>query len=368
MIGRMWKPNFQSLENRRSGDSNHWKTCYKAPVMKGSLKRAVLVLLLLLASGPLAAAAAEPFLLGADTSWVQQQEEEGRTFSVGGTNADFYAILRGHGFNWIRLRLFHTPTNDGGYSKKGYCDLPHTVAVAKRVKTAGFKLLLDFHYSDNWADPGKQHRPLAWRDLDDAALARAVHDYTRASLLAFRAAGARPDMVQVGNEVSNGFLWRPGGTNHLRDFAPFCHNLKAGLAAVRAIDPAIRTMVHIDCGGSNGKSRWFFDNVLERGVQFDVIGLSYYPKWHGTPDQLRANATDLAGRYGLPIIVVEYSAPTLREVNEIVRGLPGDRGIGTFIWEPSGWPHGATHALFEKDGRAKPELGIYPALVREFAK
>lgn len=323
----------------------------------------ILALLALHPAGP--ARAAEPFILGADTSWIQQQEDEGRKFSCGGTNTDVYALLRGHGFNWIRLRLFHEPKNPGGYSAKGYCDLPHTLATARRIKAAGFKLLLDFHYSDNWADPQKQHRPLAWRDLDDAALAKLVGVYTRDSLRAFQAAGAAPDMVQIGNEIGNGFLWRPGQSNGT-DWAAFCDQLKAGLAAVRSVDPKIRTLVHVDCGGSNGKSRWFYDNVLRRGVKFDVIGLSFYTKWHGSPDNLKTNVADLAKRYGLPVIVVEYSVPTIREVNDIVRALPDGRGLGSFIWEPTGWPHGPTHALFEKDGRAKAELELYSVLAREF--
>ena len=275
--------------------------------------------------------------------------------------------MRGHDFNWIRLRIFNAPQNPRGYSAKGWCDLPHTLVMAKRAKAAGFKLLLDFHYSDTWADPAHQHRPLAWRDLDDAALAKAVGDYTRETLASFKAADALPEMVQVGNEISNGFLWREGETNHFKNWNAFCDELKSGIAAVKAADPKIRTMLHLAMGGSNAGSRWFLDNVLKRGVEFDVIGESYYPQWHGTADDLKANLADLATRYSQPVIVVEYSVPTIREVNEIVRGLPGGKGIGTFIWEPTGWPHGDNPALFEKDGRAKPELEIYRELAAEFS-
>lgn len=310
--------------------------------------------------------AAEPFILGADTSWVQQQEDEGRKFSVGGTNADFYAILRDHGFNWIRLRLFNEPRNKGGYSGKGYCDLPHTIEVAKRVKAAGFKLLLDFHYSDTWADPQKQHLPMAWTNLNDLALVKALGMFTRDSLEAFKAAGAMPEMVQIGNEISNGFLWREGETNHIKDWVVFSYALKAGIAAARAVDPKTKVMLHVDCGGSNGKCRWFFDNLAKRDVKFDVIGLSYYPQWHGTVDNLRSNVTDLATRYPQPVVVVEYSVPTIREVNEAVHAMPGGKGIGTFVWEPTGWPHGDHPALFEKSGAAKPELEIYRKLSSEF--
>lgn len=311
-----------------------------------------------------AAAGADRFMLGADVSWVQEQEEGGMQFSDRGKPADFFALMHTNGFDWIRLRLFHTPSHSNGYSRKGYCDLPHTVAMAQRARAAGFRLLLDFHYSDNWADPGKQFRPAAWRDLDDRALAAAVHDYTRASLEAFRKAGCLPDMVQIGNEISNGMLWSREKEG-IRDWDALAGWLKAGIAAVRETDPAIRTMLHLAAGGDARLSRWFLDAVALRGVPFDVIGQSYYPQWHGTLDDLKANLTDLAQRYPQPIVVVEYSAPTFREVNEIVRGLPGGKGIGTFIWEPTKWPSERQAALFEKSGAAKPELQFFSRFRRE---
>lgn len=310
-------------------------------------------------------APASDFILGADVSWVQQQEEEGRHFSTGGTNQDFLALMRGHGFNWIRLRLFNDPQAPAGYSAQGYCDLPHTIAMARRARVAGLQLLLDFHYSDTWADPGHQRRPLAWRDLDDAALERAVGEYTAETLRAFKAADALPAMVQIGNEISNGFLWPPGASGRTNR-AAFFAELKSGCAAVRAVDPQIRILLHLACGGDNAKSRWFFDEALRADVPFDVIGQSYYPRWHGTVDALRSNLTDLATRYRKPIVVAEYSAPNILDVNRIVHGLPDGLGLGTFIWEPTNWPHGGEPALFDRGGAAKPELDLYPALAREF--
>ena len=320
--------------------------------------------LLLALAGVTWAGGREPFVLGADISWVPQHEAEGRVFSVGGTNADVLAILRTHGFNWARLRLFHTPQNPQGYAKQGWCDLPHTVAMAKRVKAAGFQLLLDFHYSDTWADPAHQIRPLAWRDLDDAALARAVGAYTREALLAFKAAGVTPEMVQIGNEITNGFLWRTGAHSET-NWAAFSAELKAGIATTRAVAPRARVMLHLDCGGDNKRSRWFLDNAARHGVTFDLLGLSYYPKWHGPIAALKKNLEDLAARYPQPILVVEYTAPTFREPNELVHALPNGKGLGTFIWEPTGY---GGPALFTDRGCAKPELELYPQLARDMAK
>ena len=123
--------------------------------------------------------ASSAFMIGADISWVQQQEVEGKRWFDDGEQKDIFTILKDHGFNWIRLRIFVNPAAEGGYSKEGFCDLEHTMQMAKRVKAAGMKLLLDFHYSDTWADPGHQQKPDAWADLHGAELEKAVHDHTR---------------------------------------------------------------------------------------------------------------------------------------------------------------------------------------------
>ncbi len=296
---------------------------------------------------------AMPFILGADISWVPEQESQGRRFSMDGVGKDVLAILKENGFNWVRLRLFHTPNASNGYSPKGFCGLEPTLAMAARVKQAGFKLLLNFHYSDTWADPAHQTKPAAWRDLDFAGLSNAVHRYTREVLTEFRRRQVAPDMVQVGNEISHGLLWPDGKTS---DWDKLAALLQAGLGAVREASPSTPVMLHLALGGQNRESRWFLDNALQRGLDFDIIGQSYYPRWHGTIEDLRANLIDLAGRYRQSIIVVEYSMPNAREVNEIVQALPGGKGLGSFIWEPTHPGHGN---LFDKEGRARPEIREY---------
>jgi len=298
------------------------------------------------------------FIIGADISWVQQQEQDGVQFSDNGVQKDILEILKDHGFNWIRLRIFHNPKAEKGYSRKGNCDLEHTVQMAKRIKTARMKFLLDFHYSDTWADPGKQYKPLAWQDLDFDGLTKAVEDYTKEVMASLKSTGASPDMVQVGNEINHGFLWPDGKPV---DWDRFTTLIKAGVRGAKQADPNAQVMLQIACGGQNAESRYFIDNVLKYGVEFDILGQSYYPRWHGTLDDLRNNLKDLAVRYKHPIILVEYSQHK-RQVNDIVHDLPGAKGLGCFIWEPTKWGE----AFFDKQGRTLSLIDIYSQIADDY--
>jgi arabinogalactan endo-1,4-beta-galactosidase len=302
----------------------------------------------------------DPAILGADISWVQEREARGTRYSDHGAQKDIFEILKAHKFNWIRLRIFHDPKAPRGYSKQGYCDLEHTLAMSRRIKAADMKFLLDFHYSDTWADPGKQFKPAAWRDLHDAALERAVRDYTREVVARFKAEGTPPDMIQIGNEINHGMLWPDGAIG--KSFGTLGGLIKAGIAGAREADPAPKIMLHLACGGQNAESRRFLDEVTAQGVAFDVIGQSYYPRWHGTLDDLRSNLTDLAKRYEQPIILVEYSVPNVKPINDIVHQLPGGKGLGTFIWEPTGG------ALFDSRGATKEAIALYPELAKDYAE
>ncbi len=298
-------------------------------------------------------------MLGADISFLPELESRGRKFYDNGVEKDAIEILKEHGFNYIRLRIFNNPAADSGYSpKKGFCDLEHTKQMALRIKKAGLKLLLDFHYSDTWADPGKQYKPLAWKYLGFNELSEAVHNFTRGVLLALKQQGTLPDMVQIGNEINHGMIWPDANIKNLDTLATF---LRAGITAVKEVDPAIIIMLHIACGGQNEESRFFLDNMLKRDVVFDVIGESYYPRWHGTLDDLKNNLADLAGRYKQDIIVVEYSEKK-QEVNDIAFSLPNKKGKGTCIWEPISW--GET--FFDKDGKTNDLIKVYPALSKKY--
>lgn len=291
-------------------------------------------------------------MIGADISFLPELEARGIRFKDKGVEKDAIEILKSHGFNYVRLRIFHNPALENGYSPgKGFCDLKNTLAMAKRVKAAGMKLLLDFHYSDYWADPGKQFKPKAWEGLGFEDLKKALYDYTYEVMDALKKQGTTPDMVQIGNEINHGIVWPEGSVSHPDSLAQL---INAGTAAVKAVDPKVVMMLHVALGGQNDESVFFIDNMLKRGVHFDVIGESYYPKWHGTPDDLRDNLHDLVRRYGKDVIVVEYSAKK-EEVHKIAFELPGGKGKGTCIWEPlNTW-----EALFDREGNSNHFLEMY---------
>jgi arabinogalactan endo-1,4-beta-galactosidase len=297
-------------------------------------------------------------ILGADISFLPQLEDAGRKFYDNGVQEDAIKILKDHGFNYIRLRIFNNPKADSGYSKKGYCDLENTKKMALRIKAADMGFLLDFHYSDNWADPGKQHKPAAWKNINYKQLQDSLEEFTKSTLLALKEQGTLPDMVQVGNEINHGMLWPDGGTKHLDTLASF---FKAGIKGVRDVDKSIKVVIHIACGGENGESRYFIDNMLKRGVKFDIIGESYYPRWHGIPDSLKKNITDLTDRYKQDVLVVEYSQ-NKQQVNDIVFSLPTNKLKGTFIWEPlnTGEP------AFERDGNANAFMKTYSDISKQY--
>ncbi|MBL7740869.1 MAG: glycosyl hydrolase 53 family protein [Chitinophagaceae bacterium] len=298
-------------------------------------------------------------MIGADISFLPELEARGMKFSDNGIEKDAIQILKDHGFNYVRLRIFNDPARDSGYSPgKGFCDLANTKKMAKRVKEAGMKMLLDFHYSDYWADPGKQYKPAAWRSLSFEELKKAVYDYTKQVIVELKAQGTTPDMVQIGNEINHGIIWPQGNVSNLDGLAQL---INAGTAAVKSVDPSVTMMLHVALGGQNDESVFFIDNMVARGVYFDVIGESYYPKWHGTLDDLRDNLNDLVRRYGKDVIVVEYSA-LKNEVNKIAFEVDGGKGKGTCIWEPlSTW-----EKVFDNNGKSNDLIKLYDEISKMY--
>jgi len=316
----------------------------------------------------------EPYVLGADISWIQERENNGVQYYHDGVKGDIFAILKEHGFNYIRLRLFVDPTakisgeSESPYSAKGYCGLDSTLKMAKRIKAAGMKFLLDFHYSDTWADPGKQYKPVSWSSLNTVPLlAEKVRSYTRESLEKFKNNGTLPDMVQVGNEVVGGMIWPEGKNSNWSNFATL---VNAGIDGVKDVDNNIKIMIHtINEKNPNG---WLTSLKNAGATRIDVIGLSYYTQWHGQPDSLQRVTTAIASKHDIKIAVAEYSG-NHRRVNDIIFSLPNNKGFGTFVWEPADWSDGSYGVtLFDwknnPAGRhSNANLELYPQMAIDYA-
>ncbi len=294
---------------------------------------------------------AADFARGADVGWLAQMEAAGYQFrDAAGKPEDCLKILRNYGLNTIRLRVFVNPSND---PRRGHCSAEEVAAMAVRAHEMGFRILLDFHYSDIWADPKHQKKPAAWAQHTAAELEQDVYEHTHAVLQTLAKRGVTPEWVQIGNEISNGLLWPEGSTSNPAQLARF---INAGTRAVRAINPQIKVIVHLDQGNDSAHFRWFFDRLEKYHGQYDVIGLSYYPYWlksdyPRTIDDLGRNLSDLATRYHKAVMVVEvggeatqpdHTHDLLAAVLAKVRAVPGGQGLGVVYWEPEAavsWSH-----------------------------
>jgi len=333
---------------------------------------------------------------GADISSLKKSEDLGGIYAYeDGTPADALKILHDHGVNYARIRVWVN-------SPDGYHGKSQLLKMAKRLKNYNINLLVDFHYADSWADPGKQPKPAAWEGLDFESLQKALYNHTFDICNNLKEQGTSPDMVQVGNEITNGMLW-PDGKND-KSFDNLAALLKEGHRAVKDCSPETQVMLQLDNGCKNEMYRWWFDRILERGVPFDLIGVSYYPYWHGTLADLQNNLNDIAIRYEKDIIVVETAYPfaavnpanygdlipfdeypgypftpegqtrMLADVMTIVRGIPNRRGLGVMWWDATwivvpgnGWdPFDSTsvnnwgnQALFDYENRALPAMSLF---------
>ena len=323
---------------------------------------------------------AQNYAVGADLSFMKMAEDGGFSFKEDGQAKPCLEIFRDHGYNWIRLRLFHTPTRLPN-------DLEYTISLAKEAKEKGFRFLLDYHYSDTWADPGKQFIPKAWEGYTHDELVQAVFEYTKSTLVAFRDSGAFPDMVQVGTEISNGMLWPDGKLPDNWD--NFVELVQAGINGIHAScgnNSCPEIMIHIDKGGDRQFTEYYFDKLHSYGIKYDVIGQSYYPWWHGNLLQLRECLNFTANTYKKDIIVVEAAynwTPTeyvdtlapfpespegqkefLEEVNRIVLHVPDGRGCGVFWWEPAVSRRGS-RSFFDETGNVLPVIGVFDKYTRK---
>ncbi|HUF39555.1 MAG TPA: arabinogalactan endo-1,4-beta-galactosidase [Anaerolineales bacterium] len=335
-------------------------------------------------------------ILGADISSLSKSEDFGGMYrDPDGTAGDALAIMKSHGLNYARLRVFFDPAD-------GYHNKDKLLEMAVRLKEQGIGLLVDFHYSDNWADPGKQNKPAAWEDLDFEALKQALYDHTYDVCSALVQQGTPPQMVQVGNEINAGMLWPDAMYDQMDNLADL---LKTGYQAVKDCSPDTLVMLHIAEGGDNELAKWWFGNITGRDVPFDLIGISYYPFWHGTLAELQFNLNDISTRYEKDVVVVETAygfttengdflanifgpdmetpgypispagqAAFMRDVMAVVRAVPNGRGLGVFYWdatwtavEGNGWDNmdpssgnaWENQALFDYEGIILPAFDAY---------
>ena len=346
---------------------------------------------------------------GMDVSMIKELEGHGASYYLKGKKEDLFFILKECGANMIRLRIWLDPYDEYGRSYGGGMnDLHTTIKLAKRAKANGMSYLLDFHYSDFWADPAKQIKPKAWANLTGERLETAVYLHTIDTLKAMKNQGLEPEIVQVGNEITKGLLWPDGHVDNIETMASL---LKAGIKGVKDECPKAKIMLHLDFGTNNELYRQWFDNVQPYNLEFDIIGMSYYPHWNGSIQKLLDNMNDVSKKYNKEVLVAETSIgyttdslgcngivfseveeqatgypatengqeQFLRDLYAAVRSVDGGKGIGVFYWEPAWlaipdckWAHKsgcmymnekveagnaiANQALFDIDGNANSAL------------
>jgi|SRR6185437_2135039 len=302
------------------------------------------------------------FANGSDVSWVTQMEASGlKFFNSSGTQQDLFTILGGLGINSIRLRVWVNPSG-------GWCNTSDLVAKAKRAKNAGMSIMIDFHYSDTWADPGHQTKPAAWAGLSFTDLMNTTYNYTLNTLNTLKSNGITPAWVQVGNETSDGMLWQDGRASvNMKNFAWL---VNCGYNATKAVFPSAKVIVHLANGYDNTTFRWLFDGLKANGASWDVIGMSLYPStsnWSTLNSQCLTNMNDMVSRYGKQVMICEAgmsesAASTcksfLSDLITKVKSVSGGNGLGVFYWEPEAYNNwqGYTNGAFDPTG--KPTVAL----------
>ncbi|QKG55628.1 glycosyl hydrolase 53 family protein [Hymenobacter sp. BRD128] len=328
--------------------------------MRTFTRLAAAALLVLASWRPTAAQTTPAFAKGADISWVTEMEAANYKFyNKAGNQQDLFQLLQqDYALNTIRLRVWVNPAG-------GYCGPADVLAKAKRAQALGQRLLIDFHYSDDFADPGKQTKPAAWQSYTVAQLKQAVYDHTSSVLTLLKTNGITPEWVQVGNETNDGMLW-PEGRIMVNGFANFAAFVDQGYAAVKAVSPTTKVIAHFANGQNNGAFRYYFDGLQANGARWDVMGLSLYPNadtWPTFTAQAQANMNDLVARYpGKEVMVVETGLANyvpiatrqmLLDLIAKTQAVPGNKGLGVLYWEPEAYNwKGYTLGAWGTDGRA----------------
>lgn len=310
------------------------------------------------------------FAKGADVGWLPQMEATGYQFyDSNGEKKDCLQLLKDRGMNSIRLRVFVNPNDD---KASGHCSKEETIAMALRAQKMSMRVMIDFHYSDSWADPAKQNKPAAWKNHTFTELLSDVYKHTFDVINSLKKAGVTPEWVQIGNEIPGGMLWPDGSTENWLQLGQL---LNKGYDAVKAVDQNIKVIVHVDEGNNNAKFRTFFDNATAQKVRYDVIGLSYYPYWikkdySETIADLQFNLNDMAQRYNKEVMIVEVGGEDDKIQNtyellvatiKAVKNVTNNKGIGVLYWEPQGARSWSQYALsaWLPDGKPSPALDAF---------
>ncbi len=308
------------------------------------------------------------FAKGADVSWLTEMESSGvKFFNSSGTQEEGMKILKDKGINAIRLRAWVNPTD-------GWNNTRDLVIKAKRVKNLGLKLLIDFHYSDTWADPGHQTKPKAWSALSFSDMKNALSVYTSHVIDTLKQNGITPEWVQIGNETNDGMLWETGKASV--SMANFAQLIQTGYVAVKAVSATTQVIVHLSNGHDNSLFRWMFDGLKSNGVNWDITGMSLYPSftaegvngWESVNNKCLANMNDMVIRYGKPVMIVEVGMPAdqpilakafLKDLINKTKNLsPAGKGLGVFYWEPQSYNNWKGYGLGAFDTNGKPTAAM----------
>ncbi|RYY76708.1 MAG: arabinogalactan endo-1,4-beta-galactosidase [Gammaproteobacteria bacterium] len=298
---------------------------------------------------------------GADISWTSEIDGYGHSYyNRSGVKKDILSIMKEQGMSAVRLRVWVNP------SQGWYNGTQDVIAKAKRAKAAGMNVMIDFHYSDSWADPGQQNKPAAWSGYSFQQLMDAVWNSTRYTLQALRDAGVNPSWVQVGNETNNGMLWDDGKASvNMKNYAWLTNT---GYNATKSIFPDTKVIVHLANCWDNANFRWIFDGLRNNGAKFDIIGASNYPTtksgtaWWDVNSACLWNLNDMVSRYGVPVMLTEIGVPwdnpesynIVKDMVNKVGQVNGGKGLGIFYWEPEAFPgwYGYTLGGMDNNRRA----------------
>jgi arabinogalactan endo-1,4-beta-galactosidase len=303
-----------------------------------------------------------PIFKGADVSWLTQMESQGiKFYNPAGTAMDCMQLLQSTGINSIRIRVWVNPA--GGWNSTA-----DVVTKAVRAHQLGMRVMIDFHYSDTWADPGHQTKPAAWASLGFTSLVDTVYAYTLGVLDTLKASGVVPSWVQIGNETNDGMLWPDGRASV--NMANFAALVNAGYRAVKAVNDSIKVIVHISNGYDNSLFRWMFDGLKANGAQYDIIGMSLYPSstnWQSYNQSCSANMNDMVSRYGKQVMISEVGMPVdqpavcesfLSDLLSKTKGVSGANGLGVFYWEPECYNNWQGYGLGAFDATGRPTVAM----------